>query len=180
MSVTETTERSIFGTPGSLEAAMGDYTVGIRSRGRFSSTRQLVEAHSAGDAEATEIWQKSLKVLARAITSFINILDPERVIIGGGITKAGPLLFNPLRDFVEEIEWRPADRKVDIVPAALGEWAGTYGAAWHARNSARKLGPLIWLARGRKMGRIRGQAGPPEKRNVHERVCRSASFERPE
>ena len=62
VSVTETTERSIFGTPGSLEAAMGDYTVGIRSRGRFSSTRQLVEAHSAGDAEATEIWQKSLKV----------------------------------------------------------------------------------------------------------------------
>jgi glucokinase len=140
VSVTETTERSIFGTPGSLEAAMGDYTVGIRSRGRFSSTRQLVEAHSAGDAEATEIWQKSLKVLARAITSFINILDPERVIIGGGITKAGPLLFNPLRDFVEEIEWRPADRKVDIVPAALGEWAGTYGAAWHARELGAQVG----------------------------------------
>ena len=153
VSVTETTERSIFGTPGSLEAAMGDYTVGIRSRGRFSSTRQLVEAHSAGDAEATEIWQKSLKVLARAITSFINILDPERVIIGGGITKAGPLLFNPLRDFVEEIEWRPADRKVDIVPAALGEWAGTYGAAWHARELGAQVGAIDLACQGEENGK---------------------------
>ena len=42
---TESAERSIFGTPGSLEAAIGNYTVRNRSEGRFSSTRELVEAH---------------------------------------------------------------------------------------------------------------------------------------
>jgi len=134
ISVTEGIERSIFGTPGSLEAAIGNYTVGIRSNGRFSSTRELVDAHCAGEAEATVIWEKSLRILARAITSFINILDPELVIIGGGITKAGPVLFQPLATYLDKIEWRPAGRRVGIVPAALGEWAGAYGAAWNARN----------------------------------------------
>ena len=134
ISVTEGIERSIFGMPGSLEAAIGNYTVGIRSNGRFSSTRELVDAHCAGEAEATVIWEKSLRILARAITSFINILDPELVIIGGGITKAGPVLFQPLATYLDKIEWRPAGRRVGIVPAALGEWAGAYGAAWNARN----------------------------------------------
>jgi len=133
-SITEGAERSIFGTPGSLEAAIGNYTVGIRSNGRFSSTRELVEAHCAGDSEATVIWEKSLRALARAITSFINILDPEIVIIGGGITKAGPVLFEPLAAYLDEFEWRPAGRRVSIVPATLGEWAGAYGAAWNARH----------------------------------------------
>ena len=134
VSVTEGDERSIFGTPGSLEAAIGNYTVGVRSNGRFSSTREVVEAHCAGDAQASAIWEKSLRILARAITSFINILDPEIVIIAGGITKAGPILFEPLAIYLDEIEWRPAGRRVGIVPAALGEWAGAYGAAWNARK----------------------------------------------
>lgn len=133
-SVTESAERSIFGTPGSLEAAIGNYTVGVRSNGRFSSTRELIEAHRAGDSEATLVWVKSVRVLARAITSFINILDPEIVIIGGGITKAGPYLFEPLGEYLDELEWRPAGHRVRIVPATLGEWAGAYGAAWNARQ----------------------------------------------
>jgi glucokinase len=128
-SVTESAERSIFGTPGSLEAAIGNYTVGVRSHGRFSSTRELVEAHQAGDSEATLVWVRSIRVLARAIASFINILDPEIVIIGGGITKAGAYLFQPLDEYLSEFEWRPAGHRVRIVPARLGEWAGAYGAA---------------------------------------------------
>jgi glucokinase len=133
-SFAEDAERSIFGTPGSLEAAIGDYTVRIRSNGRFSSTRELVEAHRAGDAKATVIWEKSIRVLARAIASFINILDPEIIIIGGGITRAGPALFEPLAAYLDEFEWRPAGHRVRIAPAALGEWAGAYGAAWNARR----------------------------------------------
>jgi glucokinase len=136
VSVSESNERSIFGTPGSLEAAIGNYTVRTRSNGRFSSTRELVEAHRAGDAEATAIWEKSLRVLARALASFINILDPEIVILAGGITRAGALLFNPLAIYLDEFEWRPAGRRVRIVPAVLGEWAGAYGAAWNAQQSS--------------------------------------------
>jgi glucokinase len=143
VSVTESTERSIFGTPGSLEAAIGNYTVSARSNGRFSSTRELVQAHCAGDAEATAIWTKSLRTLARAIASFINILDPEIVILAGGITKARTALFEPIAAYLDEFEWRPAGRRIEIVPATLGEWAGAYGAAWNARqlSSAELVAP---------------------------------------
>ena len=60
-----------------------------RSDGRFTSTRQLVEAHLSGDPDATRIWLRSIHHLAAAITSFINSFDPEVIILGGGIARAG-------------------------------------------------------------------------------------------
>jgi predicted NBD/HSP70 family sugar kinase len=56
-------------------------------------------------------------------TSIINALDPEVIIIGGGIAQPGPALFDPLADFMESIEWRPQGHRVHIIPAALGELA---------------------------------------------------------
>ncbi|MBI3874974.1 MAG: ROK family protein, partial [Verrucomicrobia bacterium] len=70
--------------PGSLEVAIGNCTLAQRSGGRFTSTKDLVAAHLNGDAEATNVWLRSVRALACAIGSFINIVDPEAVIIGGG------------------------------------------------------------------------------------------------
>lgn len=134
ISLADDGERSILGTPGSLEAAIGNYNIAKRSGGRFASSLELERAYLAGDAAATELWLKSIRALARAIASFINLLDPEMVIIGGGIAKSGKILFEPLANFLDELEWRPGGHRVRIVPAALGEWAGTYGAAWNAMN----------------------------------------------
>ncbi|MBV9127890.1 MAG: ROK family protein [Verrucomicrobia bacterium] len=135
VSIADSDDRSIFNTPGSLEWTMGNYSVGQRSGGRFSTARELVEAHLSGDTAASELWLNSVRSLARAITSFINILDPEVVIIGGGIAKAGAALFDPLARYLDDMEWRPGGHGVRIVPAALGEWAGASGAAWSAQQS---------------------------------------------
>jgi glucokinase len=132
ISIRESVERSITGTPGALELAIGNYTLAERSGGRFSSTRQLVEAHVAGDAGASRIWLESVGHLARGITSLINVLDPEAIIIGGGIAEAGDALFQPLAAALEEIEWRPGGHRVRVLPAVLGKWAGAIGAARHA------------------------------------------------
>jgi glucokinase len=132
VSVEESAEQSIVGAPGALELAIGNCTIRERSGGRFASTLALVEAHRAGDSFATAVWTKSVRTLARAIASFINILDPEAVIIGGGIARAASDLFELLGAELDTIEWRPYGRRVQIVPAALGEWAGALGAARHA------------------------------------------------
>lgn len=124
----------VCGTPGSLERAIGNCTIAERTRGAFQSTHDLVTAHLAGDGFATEVWLKSVKDLACAICSFINILDPEAVIIGGGIARAGPALFQPLQRFLDPIEWRPGGHKAMILPARLGELAGSYGAARQSIN----------------------------------------------
>jgi glucokinase len=119
----------IVNTPGSLEQMIGNYNLSDRSGGRFTSTRKLVEAHLAGDAEATTIWLRSIHHLAAAIASFINAFDPEVVIIGGGIAQAGDALFGPLRQCLDRFEWRPMDHQVPVIAAALGEKAGAIGAA---------------------------------------------------
>src|SRR5216117_4473213 len=125
------------GTPGSIEVAIGNCTIQERSRGRFQTTHDLIAAHLKGDTEATAIWLKSVKALAAAVCSFINILDPEAVIIGGGIARAANALFEPLRQFLDPIEWRPVGQRAKILPAQLGEFAGAFGEA----SNALKLSP---------------------------------------
>jgi glucokinase len=122
----------IVGTPGSLEQAIGNSTLTERSAGRFTSTRQLVEAYVNGDEKATDVWLRSVYNLAAGITSIINAVDPEVIIIGGGIAQAGSALFDPLERFLEKMEWRPQGHRVRIIPAALGDFAGTLGAAYYA------------------------------------------------
>lgn len=122
----------ICGTPGSLEQAIGNATVRKRTQGRFTSTHALIRAFESGDAFARAVWLKSVRTLAAAVASLINVLDPEVVILGGGIARAGAALFTPLARELETLEWRPGGHRVRVVPAALGEFAGAYGAAYHA------------------------------------------------
>lgn len=122
----------IAGTPGSLEEAIGNCTIDKRSGGRFSSTHDLIAAHKAGNEHATRVWLRSVRLLACGIASLINVADPEVVILGGGIARAGAALFDPLEKELDKLEWRPHGSRVRLAPAALGEYAGALGAARNA------------------------------------------------
>ena len=63
----------------------------------------------------------------------------KALVIGGGIAKAKGFLFRPLARFLSRYEWRPGGHKVRIVPAALDDRAGAFGAAWNALNEAQAL-----------------------------------------
>ena len=133
---------SIVGMPGALECAIGNYSILERTGGRFDTTHELIAAYRDRDQLATEVWMKSIRALACACASFINILDPEAIIIGGGIAQAGDALFEPLRDELAKIEWRPAGHAVRIIPVALGEWAGAIGAARESLLLSAETGTL--------------------------------------
>lgn len=120
------------GTPGSLEAAIGNKTLMERSQGRYTSTEALVRDARLGDPQANVLWHDSVRCLAIGINSLINVLDPEAVILGGGISQAGPDLFELLTGFLHRHEWCPTGLGVRIMPATLGDLAGAYGAARHA------------------------------------------------
>ncbi|MFN5962066.1 MAG: ROK family protein [Verrucomicrobiota bacterium] len=125
-------EPTIAGMPGGLENFVGNFSVRERSGGRWESTRALVAAVAAGDAVARQVWERSVRALACGVATVINIVDPERVVIGGGIAVAGEQLFPLLERELAAVEWRPAGMAVPVVAAELGEGAGAAGAAWRA------------------------------------------------
>jgi glucokinase len=127
----------IVGTPGSLEDAIGEHTVRIRSNGHFKSTRELVAAYESGSKEAANVWLRSIRTLGAALASLINIFDPEIVVIGGGIADANDSFFVPLRAALDKFEWRPQGHAVKLVKASLGHIAGAAGAAYGAMLSDR-------------------------------------------
>ena len=119
-------------TPGSLEDAMGDCTVGQRSGGRFATTRELVAAVIAGDEAARAVWERSTGALGAALAGLINVLDPQMIVLGGGIAAAGEVLFRPLAVALDRMEWRIGATGVALVPAKLGAQAGAFGAVYRA------------------------------------------------
>ena len=128
----------IVGTPGTLEDCIGNHNVAARTRGLFATTHDLIAAYRTGDPEAVRLWLASVHALACAIASFVNVLDPEAVILGGGIAQAGDAVFEPLRAELARIEWRPGGHAVKLLPATLGEWAGAIGAAREAMLAAKE------------------------------------------
>src|SRR5690606_38783925 len=129
MVINDQGDADVTGTPGSLEDAIGNATVAKRSQGRFTTTHELLKAYRKGDVFAKEVWLTSVKKLAVGIASITNILSPEIVVLGGGITEAGHDLFEPLNDFMDIYEWRAGGFKVEIVKAIQGDLAGAVGAA---------------------------------------------------
>jgi glucokinase len=121
----------ITGIPGSLEYLVGNYSVSQRSNGRFPTTHALVEATKI-DPVARETWMASIRALACGIATFVNLFDPEAVILGGGIARAGQLLLEPLEDALRKIEWQPGGHRAKLIPAELGEFAGAIGSARNA------------------------------------------------
>lgn len=126
--------KSIVGMIGSLEYAIGNYSIEERTHGRFTSTWELVEAHRRGDFFATYIWLSSVRKLAVAISSLCNALSPEMVVLAGGLTLADDALYEPLKSFMDLYEWRPGGKKTEIIQAYFGDMAGAIGAAAFAQS----------------------------------------------
>lgn len=132
MVINDSGEPDVTGMPGSLEECIGNCTIEKRSGGRFSSTHALLDAYRNNDSHAAEIWLKSIRQLALGVASISNILSPQFIILGGGITEAGDDLFIPLEKFLSLYEWRPGGAKSIIKKAEFGDMAGAIGAACFA------------------------------------------------
>jgi glucokinase len=132
ISIDSNAPRDDFNTPGSLEDAIGNQTIAHRGEGRYATTHALLDAYAAGDEHAKNVWLTSVRHLAAAIASLINVLDPEVVIVGGGIaTGAKDLLFKPLQQALDEFEWRPGGNQARLVLAELGDNAGCLGSVFN-------------------------------------------------
>jgi glucokinase len=99
------------------------------AEGRTVDARLAVELAQAGPGDARSVLEEVGAWLGVAIANFVNVFNPELVVMGGGFSRAGDLLFEPARRVVAECALTPARDLVRIVPAQLGVEAGLIGAA---------------------------------------------------
>lgn len=101
-----------------------------RAGGRLDAiTAQMVyEAAHEGDELAREVVNDTARFLGSGLSNLLNIFNPEVVVVCGGVTGAGDLLFHPLRREVARRAFKPAVAACRILPGEL-EAPGVYGAA---------------------------------------------------
>lgn len=97
----------------------------------------VARAAKKGDKFSLECWWRAARALSIALAAMATTLDPERIILGGGVAGAGRILFEPLRnEFQKRV--RMFNAKGVLIPTKLGKDAGILGAAAIAYEKGQK------------------------------------------
>lgn len=93
------------------------------------TAKSIIDAAKLGDKEALQVVNNAGKLLGRGLAIVANLFDPEIIIIGGGVSHAGEIIFKPIKDEFNRKGLNNIVESVEIVPAILGNQAGMIGAA---------------------------------------------------
>lgn len=129
------------GRRGCLEAYASGTSIAARANEVLSTTDRpstlrdltLVRAEDvsaaarAGDALAVELWRETTDVLGQAVTDLVNLFEPHVVVLGGGVTRSGSQLLDPVRTIVQTTAMPPAARAT-VALAGLGDEVCVVGA----------------------------------------------------
>jgi len=136
------------GRRGCVEAYAGSYGILRRLKEKLGSgfesvlsnkdldkmtTKDLTEAADQGDALAIEVYRETGYYLGLGLANMVTLLNLERIVVGGGVAKAGELILKSLRESMKRFCMTNAFGAVQVVPAVLGNRAGVIGAAHLAK-----------------------------------------------
>lgn len=126
-----TSEDSDFSMPSLEQFASGPALAARfnRAGGNVHSGEDVLSAARSGSAKAITIMRSAANALGAAIAWLINALDPEAVVIGGGLGLSKGLYGDSLADSIRRHIWSNLNRNLPILTAALGQDAGIIGAA---------------------------------------------------
>lgn len=105
----------------------------VQNEGKVSGRTAFVAAKE-GDLAGKIVVDKYIEYVASGLVSIVNIFQPEKLVIGGGISKEGDYLLNPIKEYCNKHEYNKYLAKVDISIATLFNDAGIIGAALAAKN----------------------------------------------
>ena len=89
----------------------------------------VAEAAKQGDKVALKIFERMGKYIGIGLASVVNLLNPEKIVIGGGVADAGDILFTPIINTLKKRAMPIQAKSVSVVPAQLGNAAGVIGAS---------------------------------------------------
>jgi glucokinase len=115
-----------------LEAYIGNNKILSQAKTKFRRDISLEELSSLakkGNLKALEVWAEVAKRLGIALSSAVNLLNLEAVVIGGGVSNAGKVLFDKVKETLKYRAMSVQAKRVKIFRAKLGSEAGLIGAA---------------------------------------------------
>ncbi|WP_238655198.1 ROK family protein [Paenibacillus piscarius] len=98
------------------------------------TAKMISEAYDLGDLLAVEVMHETGELLGFGLANVINLLNPELIIIGGGMSAAGDRLLRRVRETADAHALKLSSSHCRIVQAELGSRAGTLGAAVYAHQ----------------------------------------------
>ena len=136
----------VYGNKGALESYVGIWHISQRAKEIYADAskslsdeqaepEKLSEAADAGDRLALELWSEIGLKLGVGLSNVVWLLNPHRIVIGGGVAKAGERLFSKITNTIRERTEKTFWETLQIMPAALGNDAGFIGAATLALES---------------------------------------------
>jgi glucokinase len=120
------------GGSGCLEAYVGNKRILARARRVFRreiSLEELSRRAQRGDRKAIALWSEAGRKLGVALTGVVNLLNPDCIVIGGGVANAGKILFDTIKETIYIRAMIVQAKQVKVVKARLGNDAGMIGAA---------------------------------------------------
>ena len=108
-----------------------------RDRGEIEA-KDVLEAAKEGDSLALSVVHTAMDYLGFALANLANALNPERIVIGGGVSKAGEELLKYIRTSFSAFTIPKISRETSLKIATLGNDAGVIGAAWLAKQRSAK------------------------------------------
>jgi glucokinase len=117
-----------------LNGASPTLAATLKSKGELQA-KDVLDAAKEGDTTALVIVDQAAMYLGLALSHLGMVLNPARIILGGGVAHAGDFLFTRIRDsFSRFIPFPYVVESTQILPATLGNDAGVYGAGWLIRS----------------------------------------------
>jgi len=99
----------------------------------IANSAEVVKAANSGDVIAIQVWRNSMLALAKAVYAYVTVLAPDVIIFGGGVSKAGKELLDPIQSYLDsKITFQ---RHPHLTIAQLGDTAGIIGAGIIASRS---------------------------------------------
>lgn len=109
------------------EAVSTNVETSLKQYENITSYEVFKEAEN-GDEVSKDIVDEALNYLGIGVANAVAIFDPEMVVIGGGVTQVGDILFNKVRQVVNKRCFKNMAEACEVVPAGLGSSAGVVGA----------------------------------------------------
>ncbi|WP_134698699.1 ROK family glucokinase [Ammoniphilus sp. YIM 78166] len=103
------------------------------------TSKQIFEAAQENDRLALEVVQELAFHLGLALANSANVLNPQKIVIGGGVSKAGDTLLNPVRDEFQRFAFPRVSAGAEVMMARMGNDAGILGAAWLAKTQMKTI-----------------------------------------